>query len=198
MDRYSRIVAWLKVLLPLAALALLSTLFLLSRNTDPVAAVPFADDELLDRVRDEQITGPFFSGTTTDGDRVSVAAGTMRTGLGKASEVEDLSAQIDMQSGTRIILFSDAGQFDMTNAQSNLTGNVVVTTSTGFKMTTDSLLADFDAMQVDAPQPVAATSPFGTLNAGQMRMERRGADENAHLIFTDGVKLIYDPTNLEE
>ncbi|MEO0504251.1 MAG: hypothetical protein AAFZ14_13070, partial [Pseudomonadota bacterium] len=70
MDRYSRFVAWLKVLLPLAALALLSTLFLLSRNTDPIAAVPFADDELLDRVRDEQITGPFFSGTTTDGDRV--------------------------------------------------------------------------------------------------------------------------------
>ncbi|WP_299684445.1 LPS export ABC transporter periplasmic protein LptC [uncultured Tateyamaria sp.] len=198
MDRYSRFVAWLKVLLPLTALALLSTLFLLSRNTDPVATVPFADDELLDRVRDEQITGPFFSGTTTDGDRVSVAAGTMRTGLGKASTVEDLSAQIDMLSGTRIILFSDSGAFDMSNAQSNLTGNVVITTSTGFKMTTDSLNADFDTMRVEAPQPVTANSPFGTLNAGQMRMEKRGAGENAHLIFTDGVKLVYDPTNLEE
>ena len=198
MDRYSRFVAWLKVLLPLAALALLSTLFLLSRNTDPIAAVPFADDELLDRVRDEQITGPFFSGSTTDGARVSVAAGTVRTGLGKASTVEDLSAQIDMLSGTRIILFSDAGRFDMRNAQSNLTGNVVVTTSTGFKMTTDSLNADFDAMRVEALQPVAANSPFGTLNAGQMRMEKRGHDENTHLIFTDGVKLVYDPSNLEE
>ncbi|MEL7126161.1 MAG: hypothetical protein AAGK30_08020 [Pseudomonadota bacterium] len=198
MDRYSRFVAWLKVLLPLAALALLSTLFLLSRNTDPVAAIPFADDDLLDRVRDEQITGPFFSGTTTDGDRVSVAAGTMRTGLGAASTVEDLSAQIDMLSGTRIILFSDAGQFDMANARSNLTGNVVVTTSTGFKMTTDTLTADFDAMRVEAPQSVTALSPFGTLNAGQMRMEKRGADENSHLIFTEGVKLVYDPSNREE
>ena len=187
MDRYSRFVAWLKVLLPLAALALLSTLFLLSRNTDPVAAIPFADDDLLDRVRDEQITGPFFSGTTTDGDRVSVAAGTMRTGLGAASTVEDLSAQIDMLSGTRIILFSDAGQFDMANARSNLTGNVVVTTSTGF-----------DAMRVEAPQSVTALSPLGTLNAGQMRMEKRGADENSHLIFTEGVKLVYDPSNREE
>ncbi|MEL6562820.1 MAG: hypothetical protein AAFQ59_00140 [Pseudomonadota bacterium] len=198
MDRYSRFVAWLKVLLPLAALALLSTLFLLSRNTDPVAAIPFADDDLLDRVRDEQITGPFFSGTTSDGDRVSVAAGTMRTGLGAASTVEDLSAQIDMLSGTRIILFSDAGQFDMANARSNLTGNVVVTTSTGFKMTTDTLTADFDAMRVEAPQSVTALSPFGTLNAGQMRMEKRGADENSHLIFTEGVKLVYDPSNREE
>lgn len=198
MDRYSRFVAWLKVLLPLTALALLSTLFLLSRNTDPVATIPFADDELLDRVRDEQITGPFFSGTTTDGDRVSVAAGTMRTGIGQASTVEDLSAQVDMLSGTRIILFSDAGAFDMSNAQSSLTGNVVITTSTGFKMTTDSLNADFDTMQIEAPQPVAANSPFGTLNAGQMRLEKRGPEENSHLIFTDGVKLIYDPANVEE
>ena len=122
----------------------------------------------------------------------------MRTGLGAASTVEDLSAQIDMLSGTRIILFSDAGQFDMANARSNLTGNVVVTTSTGFKMTTDTLTADFDAMRVEAPQSVTALSPFGTLNAGQMRMEKRGADENSHLIFTEGVKLVYDPSNREE
>ena len=198
MDRYSRFVAWLKVLLPLTALALLSTLFLLSRDTDPVAAIPFADDELLTRVRDEQITGPFFSGTTTDGDRVSVAAGTMRTGTGRQSEVEDLSAQIDTTSGTRIILFSDTGAFDMRTAQSNLAGNVIITTSRGFKMTTDSLDADFDSMSVAAPHPVAATSPFGTLNSGQMRMEKRGPGETAHLIFTDGVKLVYDPSKPEE
>ena len=36
----SRIVAWLRVLLPLAALAILSTLFLLGRKPDPDDAIP--------------------------------------------------------------------------------------------------------------------------------------------------------------
>ena len=43
MDRYSRMIAFLKVLLPLMALALLSTLFLLSQNTEPMASIPFAE-----------------------------------------------------------------------------------------------------------------------------------------------------------
>ncbi len=198
MDRYSRLVAWLKVLLPLTALALLSTLFLLSRNLDPVAAIPFADAEIKDRLRDEQITGPFFSGTTESGDRVSVSAGKMQTNASAGNSASDLSAQIDLASGTRVVLFSDTGSFDMRNARSSLTGNVVITTSTGFKMTTDALDADFDTMHVESPGDVMADSPLGTLNAGQMRIEKRGADENTHLIFTNGVKLVYTPKPLEK
>ena len=45
MDRYSRMVAIFKVLLPLAALAILSTLFLLSRTIDPTTTIPFADQD---------------------------------------------------------------------------------------------------------------------------------------------------------
>ena len=43
---HSHVMAWLKVLLPMAALALLSTLFLLSRRTDPVTDLPISDVEL--------------------------------------------------------------------------------------------------------------------------------------------------------
>ena len=41
MDR-TRIVRWLRVLFPLAALAILSVLFLLSRKPDPDAGVPLS------------------------------------------------------------------------------------------------------------------------------------------------------------
>ena len=34
-DRHTRVVGWLKVALPLAALAILSTLFLVARRIDP-------------------------------------------------------------------------------------------------------------------------------------------------------------------
>ena len=198
MDRYSRLVALLKVLLPLTALGLLSTLFLLSRNIDPMAAIPFADTEIKERLRGQQITAPFFSGTTDGGDRVTVSAGTMMTLSALDNEAQDLSAQIDMSSGTRIVLFADTGRFDMKRSTSALSGNVVITTSSGYKLTTDALNAEFDELVIDSPGPVAGTGPLGVLNAGKMHLARRTGDENAHLIFTNGVKLIYDPNTIEE
>ena len=43
LDLHSRLVTWAKVALPLAALAILSTLFLLADRIDPTAAIPYAD-----------------------------------------------------------------------------------------------------------------------------------------------------------
>ena len=197
MDLYSRFVAWLKVLLPLTALALLSTLFLLSRNTTPIATLPFAASELSDRVRAEQITGPFFSGTSDRGDQVRISADTMRTGQGEASTANALSAQIDLISGTRVNIVSDTGSFDLAAAKSILTGNVVVTTSMGYILTTDSLDADFNSMTLQSPF-TQATGPLGEIEAGQMRITQKPPGNATQFIFTDGVKLVYTPTNRDE
>ncbi len=198
MDRYSRLVAWLKVLLPLTALGLLSTLFLLSRNIDPVASIPFAEAEIRDRLRDEQVTAPFFSGTTDGGDRITFSAGTLTMSTGQDNQASDLSAQIDLASGTRVVLFADAGRFDLVGGQSTLQGNVVITTSTGYKLASETLTADFDTLAIESPGAVMGDSPIGTLNAGKIRLERQGNGQNAHLIFTNGVKLVYEPLNQEE
>ena len=198
MDGYSRLVAWLKVLLPLMAILLLSTLFLLSRNVDPVATLPFAETEIDERVSEQQITGPFFSGTTSGGDRVSLSAEKMATRSGLNNEAVDLAAQIDLVSGTRLILMSDQGQFDMAANTSTLVGNVVITTSSGFNLSSETLIADFDSLSVQSPGAVQGFAPFGTLDAGQMRLQREEAGSDAHLVFTNGVKLVYTPQKNEE
>lgn len=198
MDGYSRLIAWLKVLLPLMALVLLSTLFLLSRNIDPMAALPFADTEINERLSGQQITGPFFSGTTDGGDLVSVSAGTMSTRSDLKNEAQDFSAQIDLAAGTRIILFADRGEFDLASSESTLEGNVVITTSTGYKLSSDALVADFDELALTSPGPVTGTGPFGTLDAGNMHLQQATQGTNAQLIFTNRVKLIYSPQTREE
>ncbi|WP_299770535.1 hypothetical protein [uncultured Tateyamaria sp.] len=198
MDGYSKLVAWLKVLLPLTALGLLSTLFLLSRNIDPVASIPFADTEIQERLRGQQVTAPFYSGTSSSGDRISVSAGTMATANDQNNAATDLAAHIDLSSGARVVLFSDTGEFDLAHGASSLAGNVVITTSTGYKLNSDELLTDFENMTVRSPGPVAGTGLSGTLEAGQMTLEKTDNGENAHLIFTKGVKLVYRPEELEE
>ena len=199
MDRYSRMVAWLKVLLPLMALGLLSTLFLLSRSIDPMAAIPFADSEIQDRLRDQQITGPFFSGSTVRGDQISFSAGKMGTaGSGGTTTADNISAQIDLSSGSRIVFFADNGDINIAKDRSTLSGNVLITTSSGYKINSGKLIAAMSALNIESPEKVTATGPIGTLTAGAMHINAPENGGNAQLVFTNGVKLIYDPEIIEE
>ena len=68
----SRIVHWLRVILPLAALAVLAVLFLLARKPDPEAAIPYADVDPRDLAERQAVTSPRYSGVTDDGARVSI------------------------------------------------------------------------------------------------------------------------------
>ena len=195
MDGYSRLIACLKVVLPLIALGILSTLFLLSRDRAPIAEVPFAKAEIEERLRDQQITGSLFSGVTEDGDLINVTATKVLTSNGKIGEntAKSLSAQINTTSGARFNLLADTGRFSLSDGNTTLEGNVVITTSTGFEVLSDFLEAALSQLDIRSPGPVNATGPFGTLTAGAMQLNKPEGMENPHLIFTNGVELVYRP-----
>lgn len=199
-DRYSRLVSWLKVLFPLAALGLLSTLFLLSRVIDPEAVIPFADKEIQDRLRDQQVTGPFFSGTTADGDQISFSAETLTTPQGQtsANRAEDVRAVINLTSGTEVVFVAAQASFDLAQDRADLTGDVLITTSTGFRVVTDALTSTLSALNIHSPGQVEGTGPPGVITAGEMRLSLPDNGDPAQLLFTNGVKLIYNPKQVEE
>ncbi|MDF3414917.1 hypothetical protein HKX54_10670 [Sulfitobacter sp. M57] len=191
-DRYSKVVGWLKVLLPLMALALLSTLFLLSRVIDPKAVIPFADKEIQDRLRDQQVTGPIYYSVTADGDEISFAAEKVTTPEGNAggNEAEQVEVVMKLDSGSEVILNASRGYFDIAADSTSLQGDVVINTSNGYRINSDLLVTQMSALGVISPGPVAATGPVGTLDAGAMTLN---AGKPSHLVFTNGVKLIYRP-----
>lgn len=199
-DSYSRWVSWLKVLLPLTALALLSTLFLLSRAIDPETVIPFADKEIQDRMRDQQVTGPFFSGTTADGDLISFTAETLKTPDGQtgSNQAEDVKVELNILDGAKITVMADMSEFDIANDLAELTGDVVITTSTQYRIISDKLSSRLSAVNLQSPGPVEATGPPGNLSAGRMMMTSTTEGKPAQLIFTNGVKLIYTPKQVEE
>ena len=199
MDSYSRLVAYLKVILPLAALALLSTLFLLSGNGDREATLPFARQEIEERVRGQQITAPFFSGTTDDGDEITVSARLARpTGSGGLAEAEELNAQMKMARGGQIALRSDSGTVDPDTDEARFDGAVEITTSTGYVVQTERLEANISRFRASSPGEVQATGPVGVLTAGQMEIAAKNPGEPLHMVFKGGVKLIYDPQKSPE
>ena len=194
MDRYSRMIAFLKVLLPLMALALLSTLFLLSQNTEPMASIPFAEAEVNERMRDQQITGPFFSGSTEQGDQISFSAGKIGVADGNGRvTANDISAQIDLSSGARLVFFADLGEVDIANDTSILSGKVLITTSNGYKINSERLVSAMTSLNMESPDKIIAEGPLGTFSAGSMRLTFSEKTKFTQMIFTNAVKLIYDP-----
>ncbi len=198
-DSYSRMVAWLKVIFPLAALALLSTLFLLSRSVDPETQIPFADKEIKDRLRDQQVTGPFFTGTTKNGDQISFSAEKLTTPEGQtgAHEASNIRVDMDLAGGGQISLKADQASFEVTKDRAELKGDVRITTSSGYRLQTDRFVSEMTALNLDSPGPVEGEGPPGQLTAGRMTLTAPKSGTSAQLIFTNGVKLVYTPRNTD-
>ena len=74
---HSRMIAGLKVLLPLAALVLLSTMFLLSRSVSEDPDLTFFDD-VAEIPALDALTAPYYTGSTPEGHAVSVTAESAR------------------------------------------------------------------------------------------------------------------------
>jgi lipopolysaccharide export system protein LptC len=198
MDRYSRMVTFLKVILPLAALALLSTLFLISRGVNTEATIPFADHEIEERMRGQQITAPYFSGTTSQGDEITVTASIARPGGPTSPAIAtDLVAVISTADGGRMTLSSDSGAVQLESDMASFSGNVEITSAAGLQVTTDLLNATLSGLSADSPGPVRATGPIGALNAGTMQLQTKTQGGPLHMLFNNGVKLVYDPRKSE-
>lgn len=194
-DRHSRTVAWLKVALPIVALALLSTLFLLSRAIDPNTTIPFADKEIQARLRDQQVTGPFFSGTTTDGDQLSFRAEKLTTPNGQtgANQAEDVLAELKLNDGAEITVHAKLASFDIARDIASLSGDVEFLTSTGYRLKTEALVSEMSTLHLQSPGKISGTGPPGVLEAGAMLLTLPKGARSAQLLFTNGVKLIYTP-----
>lgn len=199
-DRYSRLISWLKVLFPLAALGILSTLFLLSRAVDPDAQIPFADKEIQDRLRDQQVTGPFFTGTTADGDQIMFSAEKLTTPEGQtgSNEAENIKTVVDLAQGATVTMTANRARFDLARDYAELTGEVLITTTSGYKMSSDLLTSAISTLSLISPGPVSGEAPAGMLSAGRMTLIAPQEGAAAQLVFTNGVKLIYSPKHSKE
>ena len=76
-----------------------------------------------------------------------------------------------------------------------LIGDAVITNSAGYRMTTEKLTAAMDRIEAESAGPVTGTGPPGRIDAGKMQIDSDPETGNAHLLFTNGVKLVYDPAN---
>jgi lipopolysaccharide export system protein LptC len=195
---HSRVVFWLKIVLPLMALVILSTLFLFSRRIDIEASLPYSEVDVKELAREQRLTRPEYSTVTSDGSalRISAAIAYPQTGSNSSATADSLVARYDTKGGLRLDLEATTGRVDEAAGNMTLRDGVRINTSTGYEMTTSGLDAALDRTRLISEGAVTATGPLGRLDAGQMEIRQTDAEIGDYvLIFKQGVKLVYDPAN---
>ncbi|MCK8463227.1 hypothetical protein MUY35_05120 [Aliiroseovarius sp. S1339] len=200
MDRsdnsYSRFISWLKVLLPVSALALLSTMFLISKSVDPTTSLSYARVNLEELTGEQRIDSPRFSSVTDDGAAITFSAKSAVPDPDKTNvfTAEVLSARIETPDGGAVDIDAAKALIDGSSNIVDLSGGVTLVTSTNYEIATDGLTTAMDTTSAKTNGPVEAEGPMGHIIAGQAELTRQGDDNATYLlVFKEGVKLVYQP-----
>lgn len=193
----TRIVRWLRILLPLLALCLLSTLFLFSRESQTESQIPYAEVDAEAMARDPRVIAPQYAGVTDDGAQLALTAAEVapREG-GNASDL-----RLDWRRPDGLTADVTAPSASMYDGTIRLRGGVRMTTSSGWTIDAQGIDAAMDRSRLAAGDGIAAEAPFGRLTAGQMELVPdapggggASADDAASILnFSGGVRLIYQP-----
>lgn len=197
-DSHTRLIAWLKIVFPLMALAILSTLFLVARGVDPEDAIPYAEVDVEDRLREPRMVEPTYSGVTADGAALTLSAQEARPDKGADSpgNAKALTGTLETPDGARTELVAAKASIDGSGRKITLSGGVEITTSSGWTLQSESLTAAMDKTDIEATTPVTAKGPAGMVSANSMRLSQNPSQPDRYvLVFNGAVKLIYVPTN---
>lgn len=195
----TRIVRWLRVLLPLIALAMLSTMFLFSRQPGSESQIPYTEVDAAQMAREPRVVAPNFAGVTGDGAELSLQARqAVPASTDDPGSADDLRLDWRRPDGLSADLTApDAGISDGVIA---LSGGVRMSTSSGWTLEAPQIDAATDRSRLAAEGGVTATAPFGRITAQQMELapQAGGAGEgqeggSAVLNFSGDVRLIYQP-----
>jgi lipopolysaccharide export system protein LptC len=200
LNTHTRFVAWAKIILPLAAMAILSSLFLFSKTNDPGKGVRLFDGDLAEFASKERITGPRFAGMTPSGVAIQISAqeASPRNTGGPAFDAFDLQARIELPDLSFVDVVAKQGSIDSLNQMAELTGGITLTTSYGYVAKTFGLSFALGKLDIASQGEISAVGPLGAVRAGSMRLQLAdpkdtGELQGYDLVFKNGIKLIYKP-----
>lgn len=189
-EAYSQFVNFLKITLPLAALGLMSTVFLFARAPTQDSTIPYAEIEEI--AREPRLTSPQVSGVSDDGSVIELNARTA-TSQGDIMTVDSIDAVINSTDGTRIDVRAGSGEVNNLTQIARLDGLTHIETSNGYEMETIGLLTNIATGRIVSDGALEVQAPYGVLTAGQLIIETPDGATSQVMLFQNGVRLIYTP-----
>ena len=192
---YSRAVAWMKVLLPLGALAVISALYFAAQRTGDLSEI-FSAEELATLGAGLRLDNPRFAGVTEQGEPFAIRAdwALPDSAMPRLIDLERPEGEIELNDGRTISARAATGRMHRENKILVLEGGVVLDTSDGYHVETDLIELDLDAKTAFAPGPVSGTGPRGQIDAGSFRAAAGEDGARAGKIwFENRVRVVFIP-----
>jgi len=198
-DIHSRIVAWIKLISLLLSCGLWSSIFLFSKAIDPVNDVLITNVDLKGAER-LGATNPIFAGVSKNDDKIKVIAEKTFPVQSNSQRYKGraLDAYIELMSGGLIHIISDFADIRMDRLEATLIENVVITTKSGYRLTTEKLDTQLDNISAESLGPIAGTGPIGKITSSRMFLTYDDATGDANLLFKGNVKVLYKPRIIED
>jgi lipopolysaccharide export system protein LptC len=193
---YSRAVGILKVGLPLVALGMLASLFLVQTDDRLSGNLVFSPGDVEALGSGLRITNPTFTGTTRGEDRFRFTAVLVVPDAAPPTraQITTLAGELALRNGPVIDVESATGDLDLPTQRLDLAGEVRVDTSDGYRIRAERMTLDLRAGSLVASQAVTSTGPMGRIDSGSLRVAPAAeSGEARHFSFGDGVRLLYQP-----
>ena len=192
-DSYSALVVWLKTLLPIMALGMLSTIFLFSGKVDVTQSLPYAKLNIAEIIREQRITKPYFAGVSNNGTEITLSAAYASSNTQNADilNITELSIVLTSQNTREIQINAGLGTLNSTTHKAVVSQDVHVSMVPDFWLKTNSLTFDLKQAVATADNGFQGVTPLGSIGSDKMIIKMITGDQQ--IIFTNGVRLIYYP-----
>jgi lipopolysaccharide export system protein LptC len=195
---HSRVVAILKVGMPLVALALLLGLFIGQPDDglDGEGRLVFAPGDVEALGGGLAIRNPTFTGVTSSQDRFRFTAELVEPDAAppRRAAITDLAGEVTFADGPTVAISGASGDLDVPTQRLDLAGGVVLATADGYRIEADKVTLDLEAGSMVAGDAVETTGPLGRIDSRSLRVAPAAeSGEARRFSFSGGVRLLYDP-----
>lgn len=202
---YSRVVAVLKVGLPLVALAMLSALFFGQGETPSDDGLVFSQGDVEALGSGLRIMNPTFTGTTSSNDRFRFTAAQVTPDKAppERADISELAGEVTLAGGPVITVRAATGDLHIPTQRLDMTGDVELDTSDGYRVRAPKLTLDLKSGSMLAGDRVETEGPLGTIDSGSLRIAPTGdpatggGDDRRRFSFGNGVRVLYVPPTAE-
>jgi len=192
---YSQTIFAVKIILPAVAILLIIGVFALSRGQTDQTNLPFSVREISERLREQAVANPLYIGSTQNGTEIRVSAERLVPAKGdqEVTTFTTVRAEfIDDQISIGIITANQA-RLDTAADTVEFIGDVVMTDDETRQVNAGKLLTNRDMTNSVFDGSVQLMDRNKSITSEKLEILRQTSTSPGRFVFTDNVKLIYNP-----